>query len=144
MDQEPTLTQGIFLSDSVIREEGTGKLSLIGTFQTFNALKFPFASPPFIVTVSLSNLRGKLEQLRISVRIEEAASGHVAASNTAVIGSKVDVTQNDIFEIPIPILPAAFPTAGLYHVVVLVNNENIGRRNLMVRSVTAGPTTENT
>jgi len=141
MDLEPALTHGIIFSDTVIREHGTGKLSFIGSFQYFNAPSVPFTSPQFIVTVLLTNLRGKVE-LKVSVRIEEVGSGHVVASSTSEVTSKTEVSQKEVVEIPFGIPPALFPNAGIYKAVILVNNEAVGSRELVVRTITALPPKE--
>ena len=84
MELEPVLAPNIILSDGAIRELGTNKISFIGTFHNFNCPHFPFQSPPFFVTVSLTNLRGKLERFKIAIRIEHKASNLVAASAAIV------------------------------------------------------------
>jgi hypothetical protein len=139
---EPTLVPGIIFSDTVIREEGTGKLSLIGTFQVFNAFRIPFQAQPFFATVEITNLRGILKDVKVCVRIEEADSGHVVASSTASLQTKQEVSHNQTFAIAFPIPMSIFPKAGIYQAVVLLNNEVIGRKNLIVRNVTASPEPE--
>src|SRR5260370_685419 len=80
MEIEPTLTPNINFSDSIIREQGSGKLTLVGTFQRFNVQQFPFQPAPFFVTVALANLRGKLQGFKMSVRLQHKSSGHVIFS----------------------------------------------------------------
>ena len=81
---EAVVAPRIILSDRVIREEGTGKLSLIGCFDGFVGQSFPFQSIPFFVTVTLTNIRSFPKQLDIVVRIETPA-GHVMASSQAQV-----------------------------------------------------------
>jgi hypothetical protein len=144
MDFEPTLTQAIVFSDSVIREHGSNKLSLIGTFHQFNVPRFPFQAPPFFITVFLTNIRGKLEQYKISVRIEEKASGYVVASAAAELNSPNEVKSTETIQIPFGIFMSQFPSAGLYNVVALAQNESIGSRDLVVNSISAIPNLPNT
>ena len=132
---EPTLCQAIIFSDSVIREHGTGKLSLIGSFTAYNFPTFPFVAPPFVVTVLVTNLEGRLERLPVTVRVEGAHTGHVLASTVAEITTDQPVPRSEIFEIPIAIPPINYPEAGVYKVKVLAQNEALGERDLTVRTL---------
>ncbi len=111
MEIEPTIPPSVIFSDGVIREERTGKLTLVGTFHHFNPpTPFPFRAPPFFITVSLSNFRGKLDRFKI-------------ASNV--------LSPSDTVQIPFQVM-AEFPRAGLYAVVILEGSEPIGSRDLIV------------
>jgi hypothetical protein len=132
---EPTLCKGIMLSDSVIREHGTGKLSLIGCFTAYNFPMLPFVAPPFVVTVLVTNLEGRLQSFPITVRIEAPGSGHVLASSMAQLNSEVEVPRSDIFEVPIAVGPINYVDPGIYKVKVLAQNEDMGDRDLTVRKV---------
>ncbi len=138
MDCEPTLVKAVTFSDLVIREQGTGKLTLVGCFSNFNVSAFPFTSPPFYATVVMANFRGKLEKVNICLRVEHE-SGLVLASVAAAIGTQRDLAPNDAIELPFPLPPMIFQSAGVYKAVVLVNNEIIGQRDLVVRPITATP-----
>ncbi len=138
MELEPVLAPNIILSDGAIRELGTNKISLIGTFHNFNCPHFPFQSPPFFVTVSLTNLRGKLERFKIAIRIEHKASNLVAASAAIEIGSLAEVKPSEVLQIPVP-MSCNFASAGLYSVVLLVEGEVLASRDLTVMAVTAAP-----
>jgi uncharacterized protein DUF6941 len=134
---EPTLCQGIILSDGVIREHGTGKLSIIGSFSTYNFPMFPFVAPPFIVTTLVTNLEGRLERFPITVRIEAPRTGHILASSVAEITTDSPIPRTEIFEVPVAIAPINYPEGGIYKVKVLAQNEPIGERDLTVRSLAA-------
>ena len=134
---EPALCQGIILSDSVIREHGTGKLSIIGSFTTYNFPTLPFVAPPFVVTVLVTNLEGRLERFPITVRVEGAKTGHVLASSVAEITTEQAVPRTEIFEVPIGIPPINYPEPGVYKVKVLAQNEPLGDRDLTVRTLAA-------
>jgi hypothetical protein len=137
METEPALCPAIILSDSVIREHGTGKISLIGSFTTYNFPTFPFVAGPFIVTVLVTNLKGKLDRFPITVRIEGATTGHVLASSVAELTTEKEVPRSEVFEIPVAIPPINYPEAGVYKVVILAQNEPLGSRDLTVRSLAA-------
>jgi hypothetical protein len=134
---DPVLCPAIILSDSVIREHGTGKLSLIGSFTTYNFPSVPFMAPPFIVTVLVTNLEGRLERFPITVRIEGARTGHVLASSVAELTMNQEVPRTEIFEVPVPIPPINYPEAGVYKIKVLAQNEALGERDLTVRTLSA-------
>ncbi len=138
MELEPVLAPNIILSDGAIRELGTNKISLIGTFHNFNCPQFPFQTPPFFVTVSLTNLRGKLDRFKIAIRIEHKASNLVAASAAIEIGSAAEIKPSEVLQIPIPV-SCNFASAGLYSVVLLVEGEVLASRDLTVTAVTAAP-----
>src|SRR6266498_844399 len=101
MDIEPIITPNIVLSDNVIREQDTGKFTLVGMFDQLNPPHFPFQSPLFFVTVSLSNFRGKLNGYKVAIRIEEKSSGYVVASAGGEIVSTKDSTTTDTYHLPL-------------------------------------------
>src|SRR5215211_1879654 len=111
---EAVVAPRIILSDRVIREEGTGKLSLIGCFDGFVGQSFPFQSIPFFVTVTLTNIRSFPKQLDIVVRIETSA-GHVMASSQAQVRKKPDVPQiprHGTIDVIFPFPPVRFDSPG--------------------------------
>jgi len=56
MNVEPTLTQGIIFSDLVIKEQGTGKSTIVGSFGAYNLPQVPMQVPPFFTTVFVTNI----------------------------------------------------------------------------------------
>jgi hypothetical protein len=133
---EPALMPGILLSDGAIREMGTGKCTFIGSFQLYNLPQFPCGVPPFFVTAFVTNLGLEVKGLDITIRIENPQNSMVLASAAV----KIDFGQHSpdrkyVYEIPVPIAGLTFPSAGVYTVVVLVNNEKLGERPLHVLAV---------
>lgn len=137
-NSEPVLIPYIIFSDSVIREMGTGKLSFIGTFQQFNAPRFPLPVAPFFVTPKITNISGKLEKLKLTVRIEEPDSGVVVANVGGEVNSEKELPREADIEIPFPMAGVVFQRAGVYDVIILLNNENIGKRSIRVVAMTGG------
>jgi hypothetical protein len=135
MEQEPALCHGIILSDGVIREQGTGKLSMIGSFSRYNLPAFPFLVPAFVVTVLLTNLRGPLERFPITIRIEHARTGHVLASASGELNAPPELSKTEIIEVPVQLPPINYPEPGIYKVVVLAENASLGERDLTVGSL---------
>src|SRR6266516_6917575 len=113
MEIEPTIPPSVIFSDGVIREERTGKLTLVGTFHHFNPPNFPFRPPPFFITVSLANFRGKLDRFKIALRVEDKSSGFVVFRAFGEISTSNLLNPSDIIQIPLQIM-AEFPRAGLY------------------------------
>ena len=132
----------IMLSDSAIREAGTGKVSFIGSFHQYQSAAFPFVVPPFFVTPMITNIRGQVEKpIVVAVRVEDPRTGQVLANTVGNIGvmPQFTFTGTEVIEVPFPIQPIAFQSPGNYTVIVMVDGEKIGSRNLPVNSITAMP-----
>jgi len=142
MDTEPVISPSILFSDLTVRESGTDKVSLIGTFSQFNAPRFPFIAPPFHVTVLLTNIRGPIEGLPVTIRIEAEGSGHVVQSVSAPVPIPATHSLTDIAQIVFGIPPTQYQAPGSFEVLVLVRNEAIGKRPLFVKPVVSSTTTE--
>lgn len=137
MVQEPALCPAILLSDLVIREKVTEKLSLVNSFGQLRLPKFPFPTPPFFITVWLTHLRGRLPRLDIATRIEEPKSGHVLASASGQIQFPPEAPPFDeqtVLDLPIPMPPFLVSQPAVYSIVILVNNEKVGQRPLPIFS----------
>lgn len=136
-DSEPVVIPALMLSDHVVREAGTQKLTLVGIFSAWNCSKFPFPTPRFWVTVFLTNIR-TAAALNLTVRIEDRQSGHVLASMAAKVEFQDAVLPpNTMVEIPLPVGSMMIPSAGTYRVVALVNDEKISERTFVVTSLTS-------
>ena len=79
MDSEPILPSAIIFSDEKIRGQETGKLTLMGIFHCIKTSKFPFTSPAFYATAFVTNIKGRIKQLPVSMNIEDS-TGKVIAS----------------------------------------------------------------
>ncbi len=139
MEMEPVICPAIIFSDSAIREQGTGKLSIIGSFTHFNAPSTPFLSPLFLVTVLLSNIHGPIDRLPVTLRIETPGTGHVLASVSGELKIEPNITKNEVLEIVFPVGPTPFPQVGSYEIHILVGSESVGKRALFVRSISTNP-----
>ncbi|HWY76893.1 MAG TPA: hypothetical protein VN281_14825 [Verrucomicrobiae bacterium] len=129
----PKLSLAIIFSDSVIREHGTGKHTLIGTFQLFNAPAFPFVCPPFFVTALIENL--SQGDLITAKAILENSEGAELGSVTGQLKLETMFDEKGQTELPFPFRPISFESPGEYAVRILVNEQEIGRRSLLVRSL---------
>jgi hypothetical protein len=135
MTFEPTLSSGIIFSDLVVREQGTGKSTIVGSFSTYNLPTFPYKVPPFQVTAFVTNLTQDVKAIDVAARVEHPQNGAVLASTAVKVQFSKAPTRNDVTEIYIPIVNLAFSEAGLFKVVILINNEKIGERNLQVNDI---------
>lgn len=134
---EPKVCNAILFSDSVIREEGTGKLTIVGCFEHFMVPHFPFKTPPICVTTAVTNLHGKIESMNFALRVEDNKVGFVVTSAAMTLTFTRDLDRTDDIMLPFRLPPFQIPTAGLYNVIVLADNEVIGSRYLPVKPVTA-------
>ena len=141
MNSDPTLTLGIVFSDLSIREQGSGKNTLVGSFGAYNLPQIPCAVPPFFATAFITNVSGDIKELNVTARVENPQNGIVLASTAAKIQFSRPPARDDVTEISIPIFNLAFPAPGLYKVVISVNNEKVGERNLPVNDSRTPPQT---
>ena len=90
------------MSDVAVREAGTNKLTLVGIFSVWNCPAFPFQTPPFFISVFLSNLRQGVRELNLVVRIEQKKTGMVIANAVAKVqfGDGMAITPEAMVEIP--------------------------------------------
>jgi hypothetical protein len=129
---KPTVVPSIILSEKIIREAGTGKLSIINAFQKFIGPTFPFVVPPFAVTVSINQFTGKLDKLKLALAIQDEAGKDIVPAVEAEVGTEAEVSPDEIFEFSFPIPPCEFTAPGNYQVIFRVGNEVAGKRTLPI------------
>jgi hypothetical protein len=137
LESEPSVLPGIFLSDNSIIEQGTQKRSLIGCFDQFSFPQFPAKYPRFFITVWVTNMEGALTQIDLTTRIEEHSSAHVVFSSSikAELDEEKKFERDNILAFSIPVPGITFPTPGTYTVVILLNGEEAGKRDVSVKQV---------
>ena len=144
-ESEPTLLQFIVVSDLVIREQGTGKSSLIGAFDLFNAPSFPFQAPPFFVTIGITNVHlsravgESPKEINVNVRVEDKKSGHVFGNATGKVGVSEGKTlsREAAIMITLPLPAMTFMEPGPVTIVVNVDNERVVDRTLVINPLSA-------
>lgn len=130
---DPKVSVGIVFSDGVIREHGTGKLTLIGIFQILNAPAFPFQCFPFQVTVFLHYLPiGEAIEVRISV---ETVEGQKLAEAKGQLKIDNVVEPEGQIELPLAMPQILFQAPGVYPVKVFVNDKKVGEKPIFLRSI---------
>ena len=117
---------------------GTGKCSYIGSFQSYTLPYFPYTVPNFFVTPLITNVSDE-KVLNINIRIENIDTGIVVGQSALGIQFAKASQRNDIYEVPVVMHPIPFAGPGNYKVIVMVNNEKIGERNLPVKAPTTNP-----
>lgn len=131
MNNEPALTPAIIFSDSAVRDQVTGKLTLAGIFQHFQPSRVPFTSPPFFATVFVTNIGGEIESLPVTMNIEDSG-GQIISTAIGHISGASQVECNYVPEIAFPLPSTKFKAAGQYKAVVLVDGKRLGYRVLNV------------
>ena len=138
MENEPVVIQAILLSDHVIREAGSNKLSLIGCFAVWNASFFPFPAPKFVITTFIGNFRKCGVEVVVTLRIE-TTNKHVIWSAMGKVGFPPNQQPPPelLVEIPFQAQGVAFAEPGRYTIRVIVDGDEIGQRDFCVRPLTA-------
>lgn len=116
----------INICDSIIRDEITKKVSLIGLFSVIHANTFPVAHPFCHVYVALTNGHGLYKTVLRIVNMN---------NNKSIFNMDGDlniVSPLQVVELNIGLQGLRFEEAGKYSVQVLCNGEPIGCRDFMV------------
>ncbi len=128
------------LCDHVHRDGTTGKHTLLGTFSTFRAGKFP-AKVAFCVYFAVTDGLGPT---MLQLRLVDAASGLVDVSESEVEPVFAH-SQEFSFESPLVVLEGVFgfvteiPKAGLYHCEMLAGNELLMSRRVLAVQISNHP-----
>jgi hypothetical protein len=137
MENEPVVIPAILLSDGVIREAGTGKLSYIGVFSQWNVPQLPFLVAPFFITAHVANFRHGGREVPVTLRIEKP-DGHALWSVEGKVGfPEKDLPAGLIVELPTPVVGLQIGEAGRYTVRVLIDGDEVGHRDTFVRLMPA-------
>ncbi len=137
MENKPTLCPAIIFSETVIRDAGSGKLSIINAFQSFYGPEFPFAAPPFIVTAAFMNLSGKLDRLKVSVELVDEKNEALTPLITGEFGSDREVVPDDVFDLSFFVPSCSFEREGVYRVLFRIGENVLGERSLPARLIPA-------
>ncbi|HZZ58972.1 MAG TPA: hypothetical protein VFE31_14155 [Opitutaceae bacterium] len=135
MDNEPVIIPAILLSDMVIREAGTGKLSYIGVFSQWNVPQMPVQVAPFFVTAHVANFRHGGMEVPISIRIESTEGQKIWSADGKVAFPGRELPAGLVVELPTPVVGLTFREAGRYIFRIVVDEEELGRRDVHVRVV---------
>jgi hypothetical protein len=131
MASKPALAPAIIFSEKIIREAGTGKLSIINSFQKFTDPTLPFAVPGFVVTVSLVGFSGEGKH-QLSVEMLSPSGASLIPATVAEVGTEAAVDPKDVFEFSFGLPAVQFEQAGVYEVGLRIEGEIVARRALPV------------
>ncbi len=116
----------INICDSVIRDEVTKKVSLIGLFNTIKANRLPYPHPLLHIHVALTNGHGKYVTDVRFVSLDD---------NKPLFGMKGDLlfqSPLQVVELIVCMQNLRFEKAGEYAVEVLCDNTEVGTRKFRV------------
>jgi len=128
----------INICDTIIRDEVTKKVSLIGLFSAINAKTFPTVHPMFHVYVALTNGHGLY---KTTLRIVGSSNGQ---SIFNMDGDLNIASPLQVVELNIGLQGLQFKDPGKYSVQVICNGEPIGMRDFMVVGPAQIPPTSGT
>ena len=126
----------INICDTIIRDQMTNKVSLIGLFSTIWAPSFPCRHPKMHIYIALTGGHGKYT---MEVKLVKAADG------SPVMGMEGPVAfQNplQVAEVNLEWRNVEFKEPGEYVVEVLCDGNPVGRRKFGVQQTGGSPPTE--
>ena len=123
----------IILSDTVIREQGTNKLSLIGTFNGIFSNNFPCTHPSLSVYIAITEGRGRVQCKLRMIGLDENnivfdLPGQIDFGGPASVGELVFQLQQ-----------IRFPNPGVYSIEFWTGSELLASRKLNVQKVEPKP-----
>ncbi|HXG09907.1 MAG TPA: hypothetical protein VNK04_08975 [Gemmataceae bacterium] len=122
----PPVALGLTLCDYIIVEEGTAKISLIGTFTQLGVDSFPSEPKRFFAFVALAGSQGDATIDLVLTQLDSDADLH---SEQIQVHFPDKLTEVQIvFEIN----EWSFPAPGWYQLVLLVDGEWVAQRRLEV------------
>jgi hypothetical protein len=125
----PTPTPiGLFLCDYVLVEEGTKKISLIGTFEEAHPASFPAVLPPFFVYAALTDGVGRGTLELVFSRLE---------TDEDVFSYRKQISLRDqlsVLHVKLRVRNCPIPASGVYQFALLVDGMLVAQRQLRVYS----------
>ncbi len=123
----PPILLALLLCDTIIREEGSHKYSLIGTFNSIFARSFPCVHPSFSVYLALTDGRGVVPCVLRMVELE-------TGKELFALNGSVDFRDpTGVAEIPFQIHQVRFPKPGEYALEFHAEGELLGTRKLRIQ-----------
>ena len=116
----------MLICDTAIREEGSGKVSLIGIFANINAFSFPVIHPKLTVYVNVTDAEGPYKFQLDMIRVADwQLLGR--AEMDAEVADRMKPTEI-LFEIG----PLVFERAGKYEFHFYANGRHVGQKSFDV------------
>lgn len=128
MKPPPTLL-GLSLCDLVIVEEGTHKISLIGTFSTIKAREFPLHRRPFCIFATLTDGLGD-GVVELTITEMEAEEEIYRLERSVHFPDRLSEVSL-LFRVE----ECVFPSPGLYTATMLVDGDWLAHRQFRVSQI---------
>jgi hypothetical protein len=122
----PPLSIGLTLCNSTIIEEGTRKLTLVGTFHNFLTSSFPFTPPPFHVVAVLIGGHGEGD-LGLTLTRLETDSEVFAIHRRISFADRLKAVR-----VMLRLRNCVFADAGAYVMTILVDGEWVAQQRFEV------------
>lgn len=129
----PPKCKAILLCDQAIIEAVTGKVSLIGIFDSWSFPQFPHPTRPFMAFLQMTDGVG---QYAVSVDIHDLETDQIIAQARIAEMTFSDRTAKVNLMIPVP--PLLLEHAGSYDFVVLADGQEIDRQQFVARQISGG------
>jgi hypothetical protein len=114
------------ICDQAIREEGTGKISLIGIFENIHAGFFPIRHPSMAVYVQISDAQGEYDLRLELVRLDDMMTiGR--GQGRASIGNRLQPS-----DILFNLLLLEFQRPGVYEFRLFANSRHLASKSFRV------------
>lgn len=130
----PPKCKAILLCDHTIVEAVTGKVSIIGIFDSWNFSQFPHPTHPFMAFLQLTDGIGKYA---VSVDVHDLQADLVIAQ--ARVAEMIFPERKSKVNLMIPVPPLLLQHAGSYDFVVLADGQEIDRQQFQAVQITGGP-----
>ena len=127
MPKNPPILLAMVLCDTTIRESGTNKLSLIGTFNGLFANTFPCTHPSLSVYVALTDGRGTVSCI---LRMTDLSTGKEIFNIPGQVEFKDPI---GVAELVLQIQQIKFEAAGEFSIEFLADGESLCSRKLRVQ-----------
>ncbi len=120
------ILNAMLIADLAIREEGTGKVSLIGIFENISALKFPCTHSRLFVYVKLTDAKGRYDFVLELIHLDQA-------DKIAEVSLSADVADRMMVgEIVLRLDNVTFNSPGLYEFRLLASGRYVGSKTFNV------------
>jgi len=128
----------INVCDTIIRDEHTKKVSLIGLFSAIHARTFPAVHPSMCVYIALTNGHGTC---KLDVRFNRASDNQIVADMQGEIEFEDPLK---VIELNLELQSLTFEKPGEHNVEVLCDGQHIGSRKFFVNQIPAAISTKGT
>lgn len=122
--------KAMLLCDTTIVESGTGKVSIVGTFESFHPQCRPIILKAFQVFLQVYGARGRYD---VTVEIQELQNGDVLVTVSGLTIEIGDRLARSNIIIPIPSMQVS--RSGEFDMVVRANGDEVARQQFSIYEV---------